>query len=57
MEAGQQAGDRIIAGDLTTRGANLLDKAGEWDKSANIEAGVIVTDSNSWRGLVGEKLS
>jgi hypothetical protein len=41
---------------FTTRGANLLDEAGEWDKSVNIEAGVIVTDGNSWRCAVGKKI-
>jgi hypothetical protein len=41
---------------FTTRGANLLDEAGEWDKRANIEAGVIVTDGNSWRGAVGKQI-
>ena len=51
-------GSKLAIGswNLTTRGANLLDEAGEWDKSANIEAGVIVTDSNSWRSAVGKKI-
>jgi len=41
---------------FTTRGANLLDEAGQWDKSVNIEAGVIVTDGNSWRSAVGKPI-
>lgn len=51
-------GSKLAIGswNFTTRGANLLDEAGEWDKSVNIEAGVIVTDGNSWRSAVGKKI-
>lgn len=46
-------GSKLAIGswNFTTRGANLLDEAGKWDKGVNIEAGVIVTvtDGNSWR--------
>lgn len=41
---------------FTTKGANLLDEAGEWDKSVNIEAGVIIADGNSWRSAVGKQI-
>lgn len=49
-------GSKLAIGswNFTTRGANLLDEMGEWDKIVNIEAGVIVTDSNSWRSAVGK---
>ena len=51
-------GSKLAIGswNFTTRGANLLDAAGEWDKGVNIEAGVIVTDSNSWRSAVGKPI-
>lgn len=51
-------GSKLAIGswNFTTKGANLLDEAGEWDKSVNIEAGVIVTDGNSWRSAVGKKI-
>lgn len=51
-------GSKLAIGswNFTTRGANLLDEAGKWDKSVNIEAGVIVTDGNSWRSAVGKKI-
>ena len=51
-------GSKLAIGswNFTTRGANLLDEAEQWDKSVNIEAGVIVTDSNSWRSAVGKKI-
>lgn len=41
---------------FTTGGANLANETGEWDKGANIEAGVIVSDGNSWRSAVGKKV-
>jgi len=51
-------GSKLAIGswNFTASGANLLDEAGEWDKSVNIEAGVIVTDGNSWRSAVGKKI-
>lgn len=51
-------GSKLAIGswNFTTKGANLLDEAGEWDKSVNIEAGVIVTDGNSWRSAVGKQI-
>lgn len=51
-------GSKLAIGswNFTTRGANLLDEAGDWDKSVNIEAGVIVTDGNSWRSAVGKPI-
>lgn len=51
-------GSKLAIGswNFTTRGANLLYEAGEWDKSVNIEAGIIVTDGNSWRSAVGKKI-
>lgn len=51
-------GSKLAIGswNFTTRGANLPDAAGEWDKGVNIEAGVIVTDGNSWRSAVGKPI-
>jgi hypothetical protein len=54
-------GSKLAIGswNFTTRGANLLDETGQWDKGVNIEAGVIVTvtDGNSWRTTaVGKKI-
>lgn len=51
-------GSKLAIGswNFTTRGANLLDEAGQWDKSVNIEAGVIITDGNSWRSAVGKPI-
>lgn len=52
-------GSKLAIGswNFTTKGANLLDEAGDWDKSVNIEAGVIVTDGNSWRNAVGKPIA
>jgi len=51
-------GSKLAIGswNFTTKGANLLDEAGKWDKGVNIEAGVIVTDGNSWRSAVGNPI-
>lgn len=51
-------GSKLAIGswNFTTRGANLLDEAGQWDKGVNIEAGVILTDGNSWRSAVGKPI-
>lgn len=51
-------GSKLAIGswNFTTKGANLLDEAGEWDESVNIEAGVIVADGNSWRNAVGKPI-
>ena len=51
-------GSKLAIGswNFTTKGANLPDEAGKWDKIANIEAGVLVTDPNSWRSTVGKKI-
>lgn len=51
-------GSKLAIGswNFTTKGANLRDEAGAWDKSVNIEAGVIVVDGNSWRNAVGKQI-
>lgn len=51
-------GSKLAIGswNFTTRGANLLDKAGEWDMNANIEAGVIFTDGTAWHNEVGKEI-
>jgi hypothetical protein len=51
-------GSKLAVGswNFTTKGTNLLDEAGGWDKSVNIEAGFIVTDGNSWSSAVGKQI-
>lgn len=51
-------GSKLAIGswNFTSRGTNLLDEAGQRDKGVNIEAGVIVSDGNSWRSAVGKPI-